>query len=461
MFGFGQIIHNDNSSNSSRYKQDKKQTFKTYKINHWTDTDKPKESKRMKTTNYKDDDTTPSVKYYNYVVFEPPEIAEPKYQIFKGAEYEKQYDVEKGRYNNITPSDLLYKAYQENDTYGSLGRDPNELKTDLMARIALDDPNEDQYVQKTLGELITETPAARSLLKTKAKENKLDIRPLTRQQKQQQTLQYIQNLTPDEKENSQLLDKQIQQVLEPYIEATQKRDRRSSAIQIQSAFRGHKARKIKVSKKLKKGIENKIKKNASTKIQKMFRGHSLRKKMPEIMPELERQKQQIANETKQMEEEEQTTRRSKEQAQKLKKEPFEKASVPIQKIARGFMARRKAQRMREEEFERDLEREQSRRIRNKKLGVVDAEIVNDESKELPTEQIIENLGDKNFKNFRAFVLGGAESTFKNAVSLRDLQTIVQLINKEGGNLEYQNRTKKQMIADISKYKQNIRERLFS
>lgn len=438
-FAFARMIKEDNEKEKRKYKPDKKEKIKSFGLEHWKETDNnssnnnfSKKSKTLQTFggNKKNDS---NIIGYSYTEFKPSSISEFEYKQFNPNKIE-EYDVEKGRYSNIRSDDLLHRAYQEHDAFEF--KDEN----DIIARINLDDPYEEQAIQDLIQANVSNFPPIRSFKRKKAQELGLNIKNLTPAEE---------NLIKDEfvnlpNEERQYIYDQVEKYfkkIEKAREDVKKRKEEESAKQIQKIARGIKAR----------NELNRLKKEKSaTQIQKIARGMKVRNDLKKEESAKQIQKivrgRKVRNDLNKLRKNEELLSRRPDIPNEEKIKNLTKA----QAVARGKIAMNKTQQMREA---KETEDQLIRNVRNRKLGInpIEAEEQNAQAVEAtPVEDIQVNplVREKIIGLMKKEI--SVDKLVKQSSLKRDILIDVSVfLNKTyNSHIEYKNRTRKAILQQI-------------
>lgn len=453
MFKFAKIIHLDNDKTDYIFKPDKKQEFKTFSLTLWNDPQKTKPISSFNLNRFNEEkEKSKSIEDFNINKFNTPKTAEPKYEKFTSSKDVKPYNAEKGRYSNINTEDLLFNANVKDQIANQLDPKIEKLKQEIIARINLDDPNQEEHINLLLennrNKVIKKTRTAKSIIqqkmanaikeeqeeqlnqakeeqqKSKIKKPILEIKPLKNATRRKitndikkQNIDIYNDLNDKQKYQ---LDKDLDTFFKPINEAKIKSEKRQvfrEKIRRQAKERAEeKLRSVVRTRQQKKNLEK-----AFAKFQARFKGQQLRLgKNEEGRQYLQDKQERKQNATK------------------------------IQAVYRGKLARDKAQKIREDIFNKEIENQATQKVRNKKLGIVQPEIVEAEpiqAEPLALGEMSENLNklQNNASVFLVKFLRGeyTENTFNQKIKLNTLREICKL-----SNIDYNGKTKPQMIKLI-------------
>lgn len=445
MFKFAKIIHLDNDKKDYEYKPDKKQEFKTFSLTLWNDPQKTKPISSFNLNRFNQEkEKSKSIEDFNINKFNEPKTAEPKYEKFTSSKDVKPYDLQKGRYNNINTEDLLYKANITDQLANKIDSpDLDRLKQEILARINLDDPNQDEHIQNLLNanmpKIMKKTRTGKSIMKQKVVNEIKDL--------QEQQLNSGLEIKPIEpRQRRKIKQKIYKQDLDVYndLNDKQKYQLRKDLDKFLKPIE-----EAKQNSKLRQKIKQDIKEKAEQTIRKAIKTRQQKKKAEKATKILQarfrgRQVRLGKNQ------EGQNYLQAKNERNTQRNQEKNENATKIQKIIRVRQAKNKAKKLREEIFNKEMENQEIKKVRNKKLGIVEPEIIEAEpiqAEPLPLGEMSENLNklqNNAFLYLEKFLNGDyTESTFNQKIKVNTLREICKL-----SNINYNGKTKPQMIKLI-------------
>lgn len=441
MFSFAKIIHLDNDKKDYEYKPDKKPEYKTFSLALFNDPDKTKPIQSFNLNPFHNKvEETKKIDDYNINEFQEPKVAEAKYEKFTSSKEVKPYNVEKGRYSNINTEDLLYKANIKDQLENKIDSpDLENLKQEILARINLDDPNQEEHIQDLLNanipKIIKKSRTGKAIMKQKVLNeikdlqeqqlnSGLEIKPIEpRQRRKIKNKIYKQDLDI-ERDFNEAQKKQLEKDVKSYLKPIEEAKKLSEIRQKKRRQKEKQAEEL-IRKAVKTRQQKKKVEKATKTLQARFRGQQVR------LGKTEEGQQYL-------------------QAKAERQQAKNKKATEIQKIIRGRQARNKANKLREDIFNKEIENQETRNIRNKKLGIIEPEIMEAEpiqGQALSLEEMSNPLDKIQVKAsimLEKFLRNEyTENTFNQKIKLNTLREICKL-----SNIDYAGKTKIQMIKLI-------------